>query len=407
MQPLNDNASIVGADLLMNIKKRNGDDDAMSFKSGSGSEKVIVNVHDTSASETRSVVSDDMLSRGSSKIKRIKRPIMHRASYDEDDASSVVSSETYSSGGESEMSMREEPRRRLTQDDIMNMKRELLYQFDRLEKKGIKVPRKFNMASSLEEMRAEFDRLKCDREVEISVKFQRKMLMAIITGVEFLNNKFDPFDFKLDGWSESINDSIGDYDEIFEELFMKYRGKAKMPPELKLMFMLGGSAFMYHLSNTMFKSQLPGLDQVLKQNPDLMKHVASATMNTMASNAAASKPNTTPGGGGGLGGLLGSLMGGGGLGNIASMFMPSMAPPPMPPPQPSNHMTQGKMRGPSNVDDILNELNVKKDDRIETMSTVSDSELSEIPDDVSVFSNKVPPKRIVRGGGARTLNLNI
>ena len=28
--------------------------------------------------------------------------------------------------------------------------------------------------------------------------------MAIITGAEFLNNKFDPFDIKLDGWSESV-----------------------------------------------------------------------------------------------------------------------------------------------------------------------------------------------------------
>ena len=31
-------------------------------------------------------------------------------------------------------------------------------------------------------------------------KFQGKMLMAMITGMEFLNNKFDPFDVKLDGW---------------------------------------------------------------------------------------------------------------------------------------------------------------------------------------------------------------
>ena len=36
------------------------------------------------------------------------------------------------------------------------------------------------------------------------------MLMACITGIEFLNNKFDPFDIKLDGWSEQIHENIDD-----------------------------------------------------------------------------------------------------------------------------------------------------------------------------------------------------
>ena len=40
------------------------------------------------------------------------------------------------------------------------------------------------------------------------------MLMACITGVEFLNGKFDPFNIKLDGWSESMNEGINDYDEL-------------------------------------------------------------------------------------------------------------------------------------------------------------------------------------------------
>ena len=54
------------------------------------------------------------------------------------------------------------------------------------------------------------------------------MLMACITGVEFLNGKFDPFNIKLDGWSESMNEGINDYDEIFEELHEKYGGRADM-----------------------------------------------------------------------------------------------------------------------------------------------------------------------------------
>ena len=81
--------------------------------------------------------------------------------------------------------------------------------------------------------------------------------MAVVTGLEFLNNKFDPFDVKLDGWAESVNENVDDYSDIFGELHEKYQSKAKMAPELKLLFQLGGSAIMLHMTNTMFKSSLP------------------------------------------------------------------------------------------------------------------------------------------------------
>ena len=93
--------------------------------------------------------------------------------------------------------------------------------------------------------------------------------------------KFDPFDVKLDGWGEQINENIDDYDEIFGELHEKYKSKAKMAPELKLMFQLGGSAIMVHMSNTLFKSAMPGMDDIMRQNPELMKQFTQAATNTM------------------------------------------------------------------------------------------------------------------------------
>ena len=57
------------------------------------------------------------------------------------------------------------------------------------------------MDSNLNEMIGEYETLISDRERQNSVKFQGKMLMACITGLEFLNNKFDPFDVKLEGLS--------------------------------------------------------------------------------------------------------------------------------------------------------------------------------------------------------------
>ena len=44
----------------------------------------------------------------------------------------------------------------------------------------------------------------------------------------------------------------------------KYGGESDIAPEIKLLFTLAGSAFMFHLTNTMFKSSIPGMDDILQ-----------------------------------------------------------------------------------------------------------------------------------------------
>ena len=53
-----------------------------------------------------------------------------------------------------------------------------------------------------------------------------------------LNSKLDFLDFRLDGWSEQVHEGIDEYNEVFEELH-EIQDRAKMAPEIKLMFMLG------------------------------------------------------------------------------------------------------------------------------------------------------------------------
>ena len=174
------------------------------------------------------------------------------------------------------------PIKNMTAEEIQKEKTEILSYFDRLEKRGIRITKRFNLSSNLDDMRYEKQRIVEERDAENSIKFQRKMMMAFVTGVEFLNNRYDPFDIKLDGWSESIHENVNDYDEIFEELHEKYKEKAQIAPELKLMLMMGGSAFMFHLTNTMFKSSIPGMNDIMQQNPELMKQFANVAMNQMS-----------------------------------------------------------------------------------------------------------------------------
>ena len=171
-----------------------------------------------------------------------------------------------------------------TQEDIEKEKKEkadLIMKLNRLESKGYTLTHRFTMDNSLEEIRQEFDRLADQRNLEASLKFQRQMMMGFVTGAELLNNKFDPFGWQLDGWSESVHENVDDFDEVFEELYDKYKGKGAMPPEARLIFMLAGSGFMFHMSNQFFRSKTQGMgmEDILKQNPDLAKQFAAAAAN--------------------------------------------------------------------------------------------------------------------------------
>lgn len=137
-------------------------------------------------------------------------------------------------------------------------KQEMLYKLSRLEKSGYMPSRKLTMQNTYEEIKFEFDRLKKQRDADNAIKFSRKMLMAFVSGSEFLNDRFDPFGLQLSGWSEAVMEDLPSYDEVFEELHEKYKTKVQMAPELKLMWMVGSSAFMFHLSNSMFGNAMKG-----------------------------------------------------------------------------------------------------------------------------------------------------
>jgi len=160
-------------------------------------------------------------------------------------------------------------------------KADLVNKLGRLEKKGFTVNKRLNAYSPIDELRTEVKRITYSIDVDKSVKFSRRMLIACTTGLEFMNKKYNPFEIQLDGWSENVMENVEDYDEVFEELYVKYRTKMQVAPEVKLIMMLGGSAMMFHLTNSMFKSVMPNMNDVIKQNPDLVQNMMSAVQNTV------------------------------------------------------------------------------------------------------------------------------
>jgi hypothetical protein len=242
----------------------------------------------------------------------------------ESGSSEYDSDEDSEGSDESDESDESKDERHMTYEEIQREKQNLLFELERLQKAGFVPSKRYSMASTYDEMKFERDRLKRMRDVERSIKFSRKMLVGFAGGVEYLNKTFNPADLKLNGWSENIMENISDYDEVFEELHDKYSDSVKMPPEVKLVMMVAGSGFMFHMTNSFLKSATPDLRDVLRNNPDIMANINAAAAKDMGSKIDQTYGKNNP--------VAGMMKGG-------------------------INMKQRQMSGPTNVDDILGELN--------------------------------------------------
>lgn len=60
------------------------------------------------------------------------------------------------------------------------------------------------------------------------IKFQCNIMLYIINTIEYLNNRFDPFDINLDGWGENVSKNIGEYEVLFRKLNEKLEKNNKV-----------------------------------------------------------------------------------------------------------------------------------------------------------------------------------
>jgi hypothetical protein len=320
---------------------------------------------------------------------------------------------------------------------IEEEKADLLFKLARFKRQGATHVRAMTVYTDIRELRAEFARLKTEVSMDGSIKTSRQILMAVVSSLEFMNKRYDPFDFQLDGWSGQVHESITDYNDVFEKLFYKYRNKISAPPELQLMLMVGGSALMFHMSNAIFKSSmLPKM----QASPETLANV----MRAFQPGAAAAPPAPPPvsgnpgdpremqepqrremrgpgmdvsgmmngmGGMGGLAGMMGGLGGGGGLGTMG-VAMPQLFGPGAPtlgngpgapassrpgrPVQDNGGGGQGQGR-PTRDDDAFR----RGDAESERLSDVLSDELESVPDDLQSLGSSDNGRRTFGGGPPR------
>jgi len=168
--------------------------------------------------------------------------------------------------------------KRIRQRDIYSKLQNLVHNY------GVKLSRDYTIDSDPDKMEAEYDLHWQARNKNNQIKFYKNIFLGAISGIEFLNEKYDPFALKLKDWSKQIATDMDDYTEVLEELYEKYKSKGgKMAPEIRLIVMVITSAIMYHVGNTLFGSN--GLGEVVKNNPNIIHNLMQGLMKNTSNEA--------------------------------------------------------------------------------------------------------------------------
>ena len=141
-----------------------------------------------------------------------------------------------------------------TYEEIQHEKSFYLSKLSRLEKRGFQSSRRLGMEHNLEDIKGEVYRIEKDIAMDTGIDYCRQGLMFCVSTIEMVNGTYN-LPGKLNGWSQSVMGNIESYDQIFEELYDQYYSKIKIAPEIKLISMVAGSAFMFHLQKSLLQNE--------------------------------------------------------------------------------------------------------------------------------------------------------
>lgn len=161
----------------------------------------------------------------------------------------------------------------LTPGEIRMKKIEILRKLSEIKSKGYNLSKEYDFNSSLDEMEYEYELLKSFADKRNGVKVFRSGLLQVVSLVEFLNDKYDPFDFHLSGWGDHMQLETENWEDVLEEIYEKYKGTGKkMAPEIRLLLLIIASASAFHFTKSQ-SANLPGLDSLLASNPALLSKI--------------------------------------------------------------------------------------------------------------------------------------
>jgi len=123
-----------------------------------------------------------------------------------------------------------------TKENMMIKKLDMIRKLGELRKNGVKLSQNYSMFSDYKTMKYEYELHKSIRDKHNTVDWLGKIIGGGCYFLERGNEKFNPFDFELSGWSENVKSDIQQhkYSDVLGELYEKYFKAGKpISPDLK------------------------------------------------------------------------------------------------------------------------------------------------------------------------------
>jgi hypothetical protein len=138
----------------------------------------------------------------------------------------------------------------------------------------------YTMDMEFDDIEDEYENALDNKRKKDSMKLQSNMLVGCVGFIETANKWINPFDVDLDGFQERITDEMGDYEDIFAELFEKYKG-GKLAPEVQLLLKLGLTSATIAFTNKLFGGN-PDFGNLLKSNPNIANAIQKEMLDTVS-----------------------------------------------------------------------------------------------------------------------------
>jgi hypothetical protein len=129
---------------------------------------------------------------------------------------------------------------------IRREKQEILFTLLKMysgESKG-----QWSIKMPLFELKYELMRREQFTQEQDQLAFMKDMMKMILTGIEVANETFGPI-LKLEGWASSVTADMSRYDRCLRALYLRYFRKKQVNPIMELLWLIVGSAAMWHLKS--------------------------------------------------------------------------------------------------------------------------------------------------------------
>ena len=171
---------------------------------------------------------------------------------------------------------------KMNEESVMKEKYELLRKFERLNKMGVPMRKRFTMDSPMEEMKMELEFIKREKSMDATIKQFSEWFVTGMSAMEWGSKNvamLKAFGLQLDGLSEAAQMNVVDLEDDFEEMYELYGENMKMHPMVRIPMRVCMMTYMVHLTNQMTrKAPIPNIDEIMRQNPDIARQLASAAM---------------------------------------------------------------------------------------------------------------------------------